>query len=155
MIGSAGTMEEQVQTILEMATTGALSLLAMTVSGLLAWGARSIKHWLDSQAHMASFACASTKLASLASDAVLEVEQTLVKQLKNDEAWNADTAKTARDTAAAIVKRHLGTRGLAELRGCLGLALADIEGLIRTQIEVSVQRAGTAGRHSPTVALGE
>lgn len=145
-------MEQQIHDILELAVTGALSLMAMVITGLISWGAKSLKQWLDSKAHSASFSCATEKLETLSVGAVMEVEQALVRQLKADQEWNADTAKLARDTAVEIVKRQLGEKGLAELQGCLGLALSDIEGLIRTKVEAIVSSEGDG--MGPVVPLG-
>ena len=146
-------MDQQLQEILELVVTGGLSLLTLVVTGLVSWGAKSIKQWLDSKAHMASFSCATGKLETLVMGATMEMEQTLVRQLKEDDKWDAETAKMVRDTAVGIVKRQLGERGLEELKGCLGLALADIDGIIRTKIEAFVGQSGTG--QGPVVAPGK
>jgi len=146
-------MESEIHNILEVLVTGALSLLSLVITGLLTLGSQSIKQWLDSKAHAAAFSCATTKLETLTKGAVMEIEQTVVRKLKADEKWTPETARFARDSALEIVKRQLGQKGLAELQGCLGLALKDIEGLIRTKIETTVQSSGSGS--GPVVDLGE
>jgi hypothetical protein len=111
--------------------------------------------WLESKSHGASFAGAIQKIETLTINAVDEVEQTLVRQLKADKEWNVGTAKQARDTAVSIAMRHLGTRGAAEVQSSLGLDREKLEGMLRTLVEKHVGSSGTKSEESPKVALGK
>lgn len=128
--------------IISAVSEAAVSILSLVVTGLITWAARSLKQFLESKAHFASFNCAMTKLEALSMNAVEEVEQTLVRQFKAEDKWGVETATEARDTAVEIVKKHLGKAGLAEVQGCLSLGLADVERLITTKVEAFVSRSG-------------
>jgi len=141
------------QEMLQQVALGIVSLLGTVVTGLLAWASKSIKQWLEGKAHAATFQCATDKLEVVTRNAVWEVEQTLVRQLKSEDNWNVETAKLARDTAVQTAVRHLGKHGLAELKGCLGQTQEVIEGMIRTYIEKHVRGMGSSGDSSPIVGM--
>ena len=132
-----------------------LSLLGTVITGAVAWMASYAKQWLEGKAHAATFQCAVNKLETVTKNAVDEVEQTLVRQLKADGKWNAETAREARDTAVDVAKRQLGEKGMEELEGCLGHAREAIEGMLRTYVEKQVRGHGNSGSDSPIVAMGK
>jgi len=123
------------------ATQTAIALLALASSaltGALAWLAKRAADYMGSRAHLASLECATTRMTQAANAAVEEIEQTLVKSLKAEDAWTAESARAARDEAMAIAMRHLGTRGLAEIRECLGHGVDDVRAMLRSFIEARV-----------------
>ncbi len=129
-------MEELQQQILNIVSTTVLPLLVTAAGSLAVLGLNHFNNWLKSKVHQASFACATDKLTSLVSAAVEEAQHTTVEALKaKDGGWNEETAKTVRDGVAGVVKRHLGTKGMKELVGCLGVDENIIEGRIHTLIE--------------------
>ena len=147
--------DPHVQAVTQNIALTVLSALATVVTALVGMASKKILQWLDGKAHAATFECAMSKIESVTKSAVDEVEQTVVRKLKSEDQWNAETAKGARDTAVLIAKNHLGQRGLKELEGCLGQAQDSIEGMLRTHVEKNVLRMGTSGNASPFVAMGK
>src|SRR5690606_23581566 len=129
--------------IIQSLSEATLSILSMVIAALITWASRSLKRYIESKEHFASFNCALTKIEVLSRAAVEEVEQTLVRQFKAEGKWDVETATRARDTALEIVKRHLGDKGMTEIKGCLGMAMKDIERLVLTKIESFVSRSGS------------
>ena len=149
--------DPSVQAALQTVVLAVVSLLGTLLAGLIGWAGASARKWLASKAHGEAFACATTKLEKLTQNAVQEVEQTLVRQLKADEKWDAGTAKEARDTAVEIVKKHLGEKGMVELKDCMGVAVDTVEGMIRTHVEKHVysMNATSGAGKAPLVPLGK
>lgn len=131
-----------------------IALAGSVITAILGLASRSLLRWLASKSHDASFNCAIQKMETLTINAVDEVEQTMVRQLKADKNWNQDTAKQARDTAVSIALRHLGDQGLREIQGCLGLQRDKIEGMLRTYVEKRVGSSGMKSPEAPVVPLG-
>ena len=124
---------------------GLVSLLAAAMVAGLALGRKKLNAWVsskvasaESDAHYDAFECATGKLETLTKNAVLEVEQTLVRQLKADKKWDAETAVEARDAAVAVALNHLGSQGMGELEKCLGHGPDIINGMLRTYVEKHV-----------------
>ena len=145
----------QIQSALQTIILTIIVTLGGLVTALIGFASKKALRWLEGKAHASTFECAIGKLTTITQNAVDEVEQTLVRQLKADNKWNADTAKEARDTAVGIAKRHLGEDGLKELAGCLGHAEESLEGMFRTYVEKHVRAMGTTNGKSPVVAMGE
>lgn len=116
--------------------------LVTLIGGLLSLMIARANQWLRSRVHSASFQCATDRLTALTQNAVAEAEQTVVKTLKEDGGkWSEpETQRAVRDGVADVVKRHLGTRGMKELEGCLGIGAKEIEGMIHTHIEAAISR---------------
>ncbi len=119
-------------TVLPVLGTALASLITMLV-----WKAQK---WLDARIHDARFHCATHKIATLTTNAVNEAEQTHVRHLRKTDSWDTDRALEIRDGVVEVVKRHLGSRGVKELTGCLGIKEPAIEGMIRTHIEAAVHK---------------
>ncbi len=128
--------EEITAKILEQAGPVIVALLGT----LTTWAMWHLKNWLDAKVHDARFHCATEKIAHFTENAIAEAKQTTVKLLKETKKWDADAAKTVRDGVVDVVKRHLGKRGLAELKGCMGHDEKIVDGMIRTQIEATLNR---------------
>lgn len=122
-----------------------LPLLGTTIASLISWLLWQAVAWLKAKVHDASFHCAMEKLARTTEDAVLEAQQTAVKTLRKDGAWTRDTAVQVRDNVFAVVQRHLGPKGWAELKGCLGTTDEVLTGRVITMIEASVAKLRGAG----------
>lgn len=75
--------------------------------------------WIEAKTHSAGFACATSKLLTLVEEAVRETEQTLVKTLKAENAWDDKSRAAARDAAYQTVLVALGPKGMQEVLGCL------------------------------------
>lgn len=118
-----------------------LPVLGTAISSLATWAMWQGIAWLKSKVHDARFHCAIEKLGRTTEDAVLEAQQTTVARLRKDDKWGAATAAGVRDDVFSVVKRHLGKKGLAELRGCLGSSDEVIDGRIRTMIESAVAKS--------------
>lgn len=119
--------------------------IAMLVSAMLTWSLRYAIAWLKAKSHDASYHCAMDKIENATTAAVRQAEQTVVAELKRDAAKltreDATTVfRTARDSAVAA----LGPRGIAEIRGCLGLDNDGVLALLGQKIEEAVHRMRTA-----------
>lgn len=147
--------DPQIQSALQTVILAVIVALGGVVTALITLASKKILKWLNGKAHAATFQCAIGKLEMLTKNAVDEVEQTLVRQLKADDKWDADTAKEARDTAVRIAKRHFGDKGLKELASCMGHTAGSIDGMLRTYVEKHVRAMGTTNGSSPVVSMGE
>ena len=145
----------QIQSALQTVILALIIGLGGLITTMGTMASKRLLQWLEGKAHAATFQCAIGKLTTITKNAVNEVEQTLVRQLKATDKWDAETAKEARDTAVGIAKRHLGEKGMKELASCLGHAKESIEGMIRTYVEKYVREMGTSSSDSPIVPLGE
>lgn len=139
------------------------SLLLTVITGLLAFASRSLRSWLNAKASTAhseemkeaiyAYEAAVSQLQTLATNAVTEVERTLVRQLKDDKDWDSVTAEEARDAAAAIVLRH-GRQACDVLRDAGRMTLPAIEGLVRTLVENAVAGMAHKSKSPPASPLG-
>lgn len=146
--------DPQVQTILQNIVFAVISALGTVLVAAIGLGTRKVLKFLDGKAYAATFECAIKKIGTLTKNAVMEVEQTLVRQIKKDKKWDVDTAREARDTAVSIVERHLGENGMVELGNCLGLVRESLQGMLRTYVERHVNEMGSTNGESPIVAMG-
>ena len=117
-----------------------LPVMGTAVGSLLTWAMYQGIGWLKGKSHDARFHCAMDKIGSLTEAAVLEASQTTVKRLRAADKWGANTAAGVRSDVVDVVKRHLGSKGWAEVKSCLGQSNEVIEGMIRTQIEAQLAK---------------
>jgi hypothetical protein len=125
----------------------AAPVLASLVVALLAWLTAAVQKNVKS----ATAQAALTKLSSLASDVVLELEQTVVGALREsatDGSISRLDAENAKTLALAKLKAHLGAAGKAEVLAALGYKdEADLDALLSTKIEAEIAKAkSTVGR---------
>lgn len=154
-------IDEAKAELIQQVALAVISLLGMVITGFITYASNAVRKWIkakaaetESKAHLAAFTCATTKLETISKNAVEEVEQTLVRQLKEADKWDAAGAKRARDTAVKIALKHLGSQGLQELKACMGHAPDVIEGMLRTYVERTVRAHGTTKTPgSPVVPL--
>lgn len=147
--------DPEIQSALQNLVLLVISVLGTVVTAGITVASKKALKWLDGKSHAATFQCAVSKIETVTKNAVDEVEQTLVRQLKAEEKWDGDTAKQARDTAVDIAKRHLGDQGIKELSGCMGHTAESMEGMFRTYVEKHVRNMGSTGNESPLVAMGK
>jgi hypothetical protein len=87
------------------------------------------------------------RLTQLASDVVLELNQTVVKRVKEAKADDGklDEAEAAaiKAEAVAMIKSHLGVKGLQEALSVLGFDSAGFDKFLGTQIERAVANEKT------------
>lgn len=117
-----------------------LPTIGTVIASLLSYLLWQAVAWLKAKVHDASFHCAMEKLARTTDDAVLEAMQTTVKTLKKDGEWTRERGLEVRDNVFGVVRRHLGPKGWAELKGCLGTTDTVLEGRVHTMIESSIAR---------------
>lgn len=118
-----------------------ISALATIVAAVIPLLGVKVSRWLESKAHLASFECANKRIMEMTRTAVLEVEQTLVKEYKKASADGKITKEegiAARDSAYEKVKKHLGKDGWKELLGCLKIDGEALRGLLISHIEARV-----------------
>ncbi len=121
-------------------------LIVTAIGTLGTWLIWTLKNFVDAKVHDARFHCATEKIAVLTSNAMAEAEQTVISKIRGTNKWNDDAKKAVKDSVVGVVKRHLGSRGLKELKGCLGHNEAGVEALIRTQIESGLAKLNTIGK---------
>lgn len=132
------------QTLVELG----LSVLGVVVTAIvipfLHQAGKKVNSWLESKSHMAAFQCANERLMAVVENAVLSIEQTLVKELRAASAdGSISQAEYAHIKASAIslVKEVLGKEGMVEIMGCLKLPENSVNSLISMFIESAIQRA--------------
>lgn len=155
----------QAQELVKTLVLGLLGLLGTVFGVAILWVRTQATEWFnakiekaksdaktaESAAHYEAFRCFTERLTQLATKAVDEVEQTMVRELKADKKWNVDTARKARDTAVEIMVRHAGEDGLKELQHCGKIGLDALMGMFRTYVESEVVRRGSS---TPANAIG-
>lgn len=80
------------------------------------------------------------RLTDFAEKVVLELDQTIVDQLKKDSKWNAEEAKKVKQMALDKLKSYLGAEGVKELMAILGIDSPTLENLLSTLIEAAVRK---------------
>lgn len=129
--------------------------LVTAVGSLLVYLLGFAAKWLKSHVGDARFQGAVDKLTHLATQAVHEQEQNMVKALKVSGDWNLTTQLAAKDKAREVVERHLGERGLAALQVGMEHSGSDgrivVRGMLDSAIEAAVFRMGTGGLALGTV----
>jgi len=152
----------EAQSLFRTIILGVLALLGSLLAVGIPLVSKKISTWLEAKgkgakasAALKALQCFNEKLRTLATSAVAEVEQTLVRQLKADGTWNAETAMKARDTAVEVMTRHAGENGLAALKECGGMALPALMGVFRTWVEMIVGETGAKGKNAPIVPMND
>ena len=115
-----------------------LELLATAIAAMALVGVRHGIKWLKARSHAEAWQCAMTKLGDVTRAAVAETEQTFLKELRKTKKHDAEQLKEAQKKTMASAREQLGTRGLAELKACLGLDDVGLERMIITKIEHEV-----------------
>lgn len=113
--------------------SGLLGMLGLVFPKALAW--------LKAHTKNMRYAGALARLAELTFKVVLELNQTVVEQLKKDGKWNKEEAAKIKALALTKIKSYLGPAGLAELCEVLGLDPKLVDELIGSYIEAQVLEA--------------
>lgn len=139
----------------------ALTAVSLVIRKGIAAGSAAAVKWIEakaaeteSSAHYAALKCLTSRLDTLSTNAVAEVEQTLVRKFKKQGKWDSKSARMARDTAVDVMRRQLGEQGMEELKQCSGLAKEAIIGMFRTWVERKVSEQGST-TDAPVVAMGD
>jgi hypothetical protein len=126
----------------DLAQTVALVLIPM-----LMW---QIKNWIKSKSHSASFNCAMDKVFTTLETSILNVGHTYVKEVKASGTWGGESAAIAKVMAVKQAKEMLGSRGLGEIKGCLGLKDdAALDGMFEKALESVLAKTKLAGLIGP------
>lgn len=115
--------------------------------------------WLKSHVRDSQFRGAVDKLTHLASQAVHEQEQILVKSLKVSGDWNLRSQASAKAKAREVVERHLGGPGMAALQAGLGHRKGEdgqkvVQGMLDSAIEAAVAQMSAGGLTIESTAEG-
>lgn len=113
--------------------SGLLGMLGLVFPKALAW--------LKAHTKNLRYAGALARLAELTLKVVLELNQTVVDQLKKDGKWNKEEAAKIKALALSKIKSYLGPAGIAELCVVLGLDPKLVDDLIGSYIEAQVLEA--------------
>jgi hypothetical protein len=114
----------------------ALTLLSPVFLAVVTWIGVRLQRLIQTRIHNENVQCLLLRLDNAAVNAVKEVEQSFVSNLKDG--TPADFVK-ARDMALASIRTHLGTQGLMNLQKYLGLDdAAAVEKLITSALEARV-----------------
>jgi hypothetical protein len=117
--------------------------LASVLLGMLGVVFPKALAWLKAHTKNVRYAGALARLAELTATVVLELNQTVVDQLKRDSKWDKAEAAKIKELALAKIKSYLGRAGLAELCEVLGLDPKLVDDLIGSYIEAQVLEAQT------------
>lgn len=109
---------------------------------ILMW---QIKSWVRSKTHSASFNCAMEKITTSLETAVLNVGHTYVRDVKSSGSWGGDAGAAAKAMAISQAKGMLGARGLAEIKGCLGLKNEGLDEMFQMQLETVLAKTKLGG----------
>lgn len=126
-----------------------LPLLA-TILGMLltALVVIPLRKWLTAKADTSAIAGVALKAEHFAEGVVADINATMVPELASALADGVITdaeAKHLRETAMNRLKEQLGTRGLAELSGVLGIGGKALEQYLAGVVEKKVEAAKGAG----------
>lgn len=113
--------------------TGLLGMLGVVFPKALAW--------LKAHTKNLRYAGALARLAELTLKVVLELNQTVVDQLKKDGKWDKEEAAKIKALALIRIKSYLGPAGITELYEVLGLDPKLVDDLIGSYIEAQVLEA--------------
>lgn len=103
------------------------------------------RKWMSSKTHSASFNCAMEKVTTALETAVLNVGHTYVRDVKATGSWGGEAGASAKLMALTQAKSMLGTRGLNEIKGCLGLKDDGLDELFQMQLETVLAKTKLGG----------
>lgn len=109
----------------------------------------ALKRWLTAKADTSVLAKVGLKIETLAESAIASAWPVIQKDLKDAAADGVITAEEVRktvDDGLAALKGFLGTQGMSEVGGALGLGGELLQQYLRGLVEAKVQAAVAAGQ---------
>lgn len=118
-----------------------LEILSPLLLAALTWAAAKLAQLIRAKVQNEYLKGVLVRVDDAVFTAVKDLQQTVVEQIKvasADGKITDDEKKQIKDKALVVVKSHLGTKGLAEAAGILGLGGAALEGLLSSKVEAAV-----------------
>jgi hypothetical protein len=106
---------------------------------VLAWVSPKFREWIKAKIANEKVEGILLRLEGFVEKVVVELDQTIVDQLKKDGKWNAEEAAKVKALALEKVKSYLGEAGVKEAMAILGLTSPLLEQLLITLIEAAVR----------------
>lgn len=131
-----------------------VGIIGLVLTGLVVL---PLQKWLAAKAQTSALAGVAMKAEHLAEGVVADLNATLVPELQSalkDGVITKEEAAHLREVAMGRLKSQLGTRGLTELSGVLGIGGAALEQYIGGLIEKKVEAAKGAGELSALAVQG-
>jgi len=113
-----------------------LEILSPLLLAALTWAAAKLAQLIRAKVQNEYLKGVLVRIDDAVFTAVKDLQQTVVEQIKAasaDGKITDDEKKQIKDKALAAVKSHLGTKGLAEAAGILGLGGGALEGLLSSR----------------------
>jgi len=116
-------------------------LIAMgsVLSLVLLWVSPKLRTWIAAKITNEKVEGILLRLEDFVTNVVLELDQTIVDQLKKDGKWNAEEAAKVKALALEKVKSYLGADGVHEALVILGIDAPTFEKLLSSLIEACVR----------------
>ena len=108
-----------------------LSACSIVVTGLLGWGVTVLTSWLNTKIKDKKLASYLTKITQITTDAVECVFQSFVETLKNNDKFDQNAQKEAKDKALEIINSQLTD----ELKDFIAENYGDIQKWLLNKIE--------------------
>ena len=108
-----------------------LSACSIVVTGLLGWGVTVLTSWLNTKIKDKKLASYLTKITQITTDAVECVFQSFVETLKNNDKFDQNAQKEAKDKALEIINSQLTD----ELKDFIADNYGDIQKWLLNKIE--------------------
>jgi uncharacterized protein YidB (DUF937 family) len=118
-----------------------LEILSPVLLAALTWASAKLAQLIRAKAQNEYLKGVLVRLDDAVFTAVKDLQQTVVAAIKEasaDGRITDDEKRQIKDKALAAVKSHLGTKGIAELAGILGLEGGALDGLLSSKIEAAV-----------------
>ena len=108
-----------------------LSACSIVVTGLLGWGVTVLSSWLNTKIKDKKLASYLTRITQITTDAVECVFQSFVETLKNNDKFDQNAQKEAKDKALEIINSQLTD----ELKDFIADNYGDIQKWLLNKIE--------------------
>lgn len=108
-----------------------LSACSIVVTGLLGWGVTVLTSWLNTKIKDKKLASYLTRITQITTDAVECVFQSFVETLKNNDKFDQNAQKEAKDKALEIINSQLTD----ELKDFIAENYGDIQKWLLNKIE--------------------
>ncbi len=118
-----------------------LEILSPLLLAALTWAAAKLAQLIRAKVQNEYLKGVLVRVDDAVFTAVKDLQQTVVEQIKAasaDGKITDDEKKQIKEKALAAVRSHLGTKGLAEAAGILGLGGGALEGLLSSKVEAAV-----------------
>jgi hypothetical protein len=132
-----------------------LEILSPVLLAALTWAAAKLAQLIRAKVQNEYLKGVLVRLDDAVFTSVKDIQQSVVEQIKDasaDGKITDDEKKRIKEKALANVKSHLGTKGLAEVAGILGLEGGALDGLLSSRVEAAVHDLRRAAASVPSAS---